>query len=118
MRLFLLMYSFMYFFLNTDEFVRFANATTILLAWVDEKEKDLNAINKMNYERMNENYNILKNAKDQDGKPFHIIKVPLPDLITKKILAREKIDSNEVTLDVEVNSFIPSEFEKALSKNK
>ena len=94
---------------HTDEFVRFANATTILLAWVDEKEKDLNAINKMNYERMNENYNILKNAKDQDGKPFHIIKVPLPDLITKKILAREKIDSNEVTLDVEVKSFIPSE---------
>ncbi len=94
---------------HTDEFVRFANATTILLAWVDEKEKDLNAINKMNYERMNENYNILKNAKDQDGNPFHIIKVPLPDLITKKILAREKIDSNEVTLDVEVKSFIPSE---------
>jgi len=94
---------------HTDEFVRFANPTTILLAWVDEKEKDLNTINQMNYERMNENYAILKTAKDQDGKAFNIIKVPLPDLITKKILVREKIDSAEVTFDVEVNSFIPSE---------
>jgi agmatine deiminase len=94
---------------HTDEFVRFANTTTILLAWVDEKEKDLNPVNQMNYERMNENYTILKNAKDQDGKPFNIIKVPLPDLLTKKILAREQIDSAEITFDVEVNSFIPSE---------
>ena len=31
------------------------------------------------------------------------------DLITKKIIAREKIDSTEVTLDVEISSFIPSE---------
>lgn len=94
---------------HTDEFVRFADPKTILLAWVDEKEKDLNPINRMNYERMNENYKILKASKDQDGKSFTIIKVPLPDLITKKILAREKIDSAEVTFDVEVNNFIPSE---------
>ncbi len=98
---------------HTDEFVRFVNEKTILLAWVDEKEKDLNPINQMNYDRMNKNYNILKAAKDQDGKSFNIIKVPLPDLITKKILAREKIDSTEVTFDVEVSSFIPSEKPKA-----
>ena len=34
-------------------------------------------------------------------------------MITKKILARQKIDSTEVTLDVEVSSFIPSEKPKA-----
>ncbi len=94
---------------HTDEFVRFANENTILLAWVDEKEKKLNPINQMNYDRMNENYHILKEAKDQNGKSFNIIKVPLPDLITKKIIAREKIDSTEVTLDVEISSFMPSE---------
>ncbi len=98
---------------HTDEFVRFANASTILLAWVNEKEKDRDPISQMNYERMQENYNILKAAKDQDGRSFTIIKVPLPDLITKKILAREKIDSTEVTFDVEVSSFIPSEKPKA-----
>ena len=94
---------------HTDEFVRFANANTIMLAWVDEKEKDLNPVNKINYERMNENYNILKNAKDQDGNSFTIIKVPLPDLITKKVKAREKIDSGEVTFDVDMKSFVPGE---------
>ena len=93
---------------HTDEFVRFANKTTVMLAWVDEKEKDLSPINQMNYERMNENYKILKNAKDQNGNPFTIIKVTLPDFITKKILVR-KVDSTETTLDVEVNDFIPSE---------
>lgn len=77
---------------HTDEFVRFANASTILLAWVDESEKDLNPVNKLNYERMNENLKILEAAKDQDGKPFKIIKVPLPDLIVKKVTAKETSD--------------------------
>ena len=94
---------------HTDEFVRFANATTIMLAWVDEKEKDLNPINQMNYERMNENYSILKNAKDQNGKSFTIIKVPLPDLIIKKVQAKAKIDSNDVTFDFDIKSFVPTE---------
>jgi len=93
---------------HTDEFVRFANANTIMLAWVDEQEKNLNPINQINYNRMKENFNILKNAKDVDGKPFTIIKVPLPDLITKKILVRT-IDSTETTMDVEITDFIPSE---------
>jgi agmatine deiminase len=94
---------------HTDEFVRFASANTILLAWVDEAEKNLNPINKMNYDRMSENLKILEKATDQDGKPFKIIKVPLPDLILKKIVARKKIGEKEKTFDVEVNSFIPSE---------
>jgi len=93
---------------HTDEFVRFANTNTIMLAWVDEKEKDLNPVNQMNYERMNENYRILQQAKDREGKPFNIIKVPLPDFMTKKITVR-KIDSTETTLDVKVSDFIPSE---------
>ncbi|MBC7873640.1 MAG: agmatine deiminase family protein [Ferruginibacter sp.] len=93
---------------HTDEFVRFANANTILLAWVNEEEKELNPVNKMNYERMSENLKILKQATDQDGKPFTIIKVPLPDLITKKIIARENYDS-KFPLDIQPSNFIPSE---------
>jgi agmatine deiminase len=65
--------------------VKFADANTILLAWVPEEEKDLHPINKMNYERMSINYDILKKAKDQDGKSFRIIKVPLPDPIVRKV---------------------------------
>ena len=65
---------------HTDEYIRFANPNTILLAWVDEEEKDLHPIHAENHNRMQETYEILKKAKDQDGKPFTIIKVPLPDL--------------------------------------
>jgi agmatine deiminase len=98
---------------HTDEFVRFANSNTVLLAWVDEKEKDLNPINQMNYERMNENLQILEQSTDQDGKPFNIIKIPLPDLITRKIVARDTIGDTEKTFDVTVNSFISKEAPKA-----
>ena len=77
---------------HTDEFVRFANASTILLAWVDESERELNPVSQINYQRMNENLKILEAAKDQDGKPFTIIKVPLPDLIVKKVTAKENCD--------------------------
>jgi len=64
---------------HTDEFVRFADARTILLAWVDENEVDKHPLNKVNYERLSRNYEILKKEKDQDGKPFKIIKIPLPN---------------------------------------
>ena len=45
---------------HTDEFVRFVNDSTILLSWVDEKERNLNKFNQMNYERLAENLAILK----------------------------------------------------------
>jgi agmatine deiminase len=65
---------------HTDEYIRFANANTILLAWVDEEEKALHPVHAENYKRLSETYQILKAAKDEDGKPFSIVKVPLPDL--------------------------------------
>lgn len=70
---------------HTDEYVRFADENTILLAWVDESEKDINPLNRINYDRMNINYKILKNAKNENGEPFKIVKVPLPDIIAQPI---------------------------------
>lgn len=93
---------------HSDEFVRFSDAKTILLAWVDESEKDLNPINKMNYKILNESYQILKSATDQDGNPFNIVKVPLPDLTTKKIIATKEY-SKEPSLNIPANRFYLSE---------
>ena len=70
---------------HTDEFVRFTDENTLLLAWVPEAEKDRHPIHRMNYERMSENLAILQQATDQDGRPFRIIKVPLPELIYKQV---------------------------------
>lgn len=93
---------------HSDEFVRFSSPNTILLAWVDESEKDLNPINQMNYQRLNESFQLLKNATDQDGKQFNIIKIPLPDLTTQKITATKEY-SNELSLDIPANRFYISE---------
>jgi agmatine deiminase len=94
---------------HTDEFVRFANPNTLLLAWVDESEKDRDPLSRMNYERMSENLAILEKARDQNGKPFTIIKVPLPDLIARLIVAKARMAPNEVSLNLTVSQFIPSE---------
>jgi len=80
---------------HTDEFVRFADANTILLAWVEESEINDHPFNKINFERMSENLQILEQATDQDGKPFKVVKVPLPDLIERKIVVKEKLDSTD-----------------------
>ncbi|MBK9270670.1 MAG: agmatine deiminase family protein [Saprospiraceae bacterium] len=70
---------------HTDEYLRFSDPNTILLAWVPEEEKDLHPVNRLNYERMSKNYEILKKSRDQDGKSFNIIKVPLPNPISTRI---------------------------------
>jgi agmatine deiminase len=89
---------------HTDEYVKFADPSTILLAWVSEEEKDLHPINKMNYERMGINYDILKKAKDQDGKPFRIVKVPLPDPIVRKSVLTENMPSDS-SYNISISKF-------------
>lgn len=62
---------------HVDEFARFVNDSTILLAWVKPEDRK-SAVEIESAKRMEVNYNILKNSTDQDGKPFKIIKVPMP----------------------------------------
>jgi agmatine deiminase len=93
---------------HTDEFVRFANTKTILLAWVSEEEKDLNPINQINYKRMNINYEILKNSKDIDGDKFKIIKIPLPDPIVKRVRINRR-DEWDHTLNIPEFMFKPQD---------
>ena len=75
---------------HTDEFVRFTNENTVLLAWVNEDEIDEHPLNKKNYERMSKNYEILKNATDINGNPFNVIKMPMPRPIETPLTIVEK----------------------------
>lgn len=65
---------------HVDEFVRFVNDSTILMAQIDPKELD-DPIGFENHRRIEENYQILSKATDQDGKPFTIVRMPLPGTI-------------------------------------
>lgn len=65
---------------HLDEFCRFVNENTILISFPDSLEAVHDPVKKITLDRMKINYEILKNATDQDGKPFTIIKMPVPDI--------------------------------------
>jgi agmatine deiminase len=66
---------------HIDEYARFADPNTILLAEVTPEERDADSIAAMSYQNLEEAYHILKNETDQDGKPFKIIRVPYTEAI-------------------------------------
>jgi agmatine deiminase len=74
---------------HIDEFCRFVNASTVLLAQVSEKDTVANEIAKESYRRMEENYQILKQSSTQDGTPIEIIRLPAGPLLTSKILYKD-----------------------------
>ncbi len=65
---------------HVDEFCRFVDEHTILISYPDSAEAALDPVKRITLERMKINYNILKNATDQDGNPFTIVKMPVPDI--------------------------------------
>ncbi|MBK7121688.1 MAG: agmatine deiminase family protein [Chitinophagaceae bacterium] len=65
---------------HVDQFCRFVNENTILISFPDSVEASNDPVKKITLERMKINYEILKNAVDQDGKPFTIVKMPVPDI--------------------------------------
>lgn len=74
---------------HIDELARFVDSHTIVLAEVSEQERDSNEIFKQSYYRLEECRRILEAATDQDGKPFRIIRLPVPDLQYGTIMPTE-----------------------------
>jgi agmatine deiminase len=69
---------------HIDEFARFVDAHTILLADVSESDAKDNPIAAKTRQRMDDAFGVLRNATDQDGGRFRIIRVPAaPQLINK-----------------------------------
>lgn len=85
---------------HVDEFVRFVNDSTILLAQIDSTELD-DPIAFENNKRIEENYEILSKATDQDGKPFTIIRMPLPGTIYNTMNPGDYVYEYIKTLDYE-----------------
>lgn len=74
---------------HIDEFCRFVNVSTVLLAEVSEKDTVANEIAKESYRRMEENFQILKQSRTKDGKPIEIIRLPVGPLLTSKVLYKD-----------------------------
>ena len=92
---------------HIDEFARFVNHSTILLAQIDSTEFD-DPIAFENHKRIEENYRILLNATDQDGKPFTIIRMPLPGTIFSTMKPGDYVYDYIKTLDYKDGSTFPN----------
>lgn len=77
---------------HTDEFVRFADPRTVLLAWADDAEARSHPVARLNQARMRANHDVLVASKDQDGKPLRVVKVPLPKTIERPIVLAADAD--------------------------
>lgn len=70
---------------HIDEFCRFVNDHTVLLAQIDPIDTIGNAIAKESFHRMEQNFQILKESTNQDGKYLDIIRLPAGPLMTRKV---------------------------------
>ncbi len=59
---------------HIDEIARFVAPNKIVCAYEDNTEDE-------NFKILNDNYQVLKNATDQEGNPFEVIKLPMPHML-------------------------------------
>lgn len=70
---------------HTDEFVRFADARTVLLAWPDDADVAAHPVARLTRQRMQRNAEILAAASDADGAPLKLLKVPMPRPVERRV---------------------------------
>ncbi len=92
---------------HIDEFARFVNDSTVLLAQVDSTDFD-DPIALENHQRMEENYQILSRETDQDGNSFHILRMPLPKTALHKMAPGDYVYDYIKTLDYRDGSTFPA----------
>lgn len=91
---------------HIDEFARFVNDSTILLAKIDSSEFD-DPIAFENHKRIEKNHQILSDATDQDGNPFTIIRMPLPGTIFSTMSPGDYVYEYIKTLDYQNGNTFP-----------
>ncbi|WP_297798452.1 agmatine/peptidylarginine deiminase [uncultured Eudoraea sp.] len=92
---------------HVDEFARFVNDSTVLLASVDSTDMQ-DPIAGENHRRMEENFKILSMSTDQDGNPFNIIRMPLPPTILSTMQPGDYVYDYIQTLDYQDGSQFPN----------
>lgn len=66
---------------HIDEMCRFVGPDTVILAHVSEEEAKSSQLHAYNKERLDQAYEAVKAATTVDGKPFTILKIPMPEPI-------------------------------------
>jgi agmatine deiminase len=91
---------------HTDEFVRFADANTVLLAWPDEQEARRHPVARLNQQRMQRNAAVLAAARNVQGQPLRVLRVPMPRMVEQpRVLSA---DANRDRFDEWTADFFPA----------
>ncbi|MBL8327640.1 MAG: agmatine deiminase family protein [Rubrivivax sp.] len=77
---------------HTDEFVRFADAATVLLAWPDEAEAARHPVARLNRQRMQRNAEILAASRTLDGQPLRVLRLPMPRIVERRVFLSAAAD--------------------------
>ena len=59
---------------HIDDIARFVNRSNVLCVFEEDKDDE-------NYEILKENYELLKNMKDENGNKLNVIKLPMPSFV-------------------------------------
>lgn len=78
---------------HTDEFVRFADENTVLLAWPDDDDAQAHPVSRLTRERMQRNHQILARATDARGRRLRVIKVPMPRPVQRRVVLDAEADA-------------------------
>lgn len=92
---------------HVDEFARFVNDSTILLAWVPPAERS-NDIEKQTGERMEVNYEVLSRSTNVDGRNFNILKMPMPHVYTTTLQPADSVYKQLEWLQIFNNQTFPT----------
>lgn len=87
---------------HTDEFVRFVDPGTVLLAWPEDADVANHPVARLTRARMQINFNLLSRATTVDGKPLRVVKLPMPRPIERRVFLSAAADtgwSREWTAD-------------------
>lgn len=93
---------------HTDQFVRFADERTVLLAWPDENHP----VARLSRHRMLRNLAVLSTATDERGRRLRIVKVPMPRIVQRRVVASAAPD-NGASEHWSLDYFAPHEGRRA-----
>ena len=78
---------------HTDQFVRFADERTVLLAWPDDASVAAHPVARLTRRRMQRNFEVLLGGTDARGRRLRVVKVPMPRPIERKVVLSEDADT-------------------------
>lgn len=79
---------------HTDQFVRFADERTVLLAWPDADDARRHPVAALSLQRMQANAQRLAQARTLAGQPLRVLKVPMPRLIQRPVVLSADADNH------------------------